>query len=520
MTNWVLIETVASRQIVVCACNHAMAHGVRRGMTLAQARAICPDLSHAPHQPAEDARALESLARWLMRFSPVVAPEPPDAIFLDVTGSERLFGSYENLLRIVTLAVARLNISANICIAPTLGAAWAVASFIDGAIVSPDQLISTLSPFPPQALRLDAVTAAVLDSLGIETIGRLIDLPREALPARFGATLLQRIDQALGRIAEPLAPLPHRSPIQARMEFDGAVDSPEILGLALKELLGTLLVQLTRHGCGARRLDVEFRCAHHPPLLKTILLSRPTRNVGNLLNLLRCMLETVYSDEGFTAIRLSAPLFERLTDEQSTLHEDAGHVSEVELGHLLERLQIRLGPQAVVRAELIESHLPEKASQLLASTLSRRERKIANDEIQIHGGMTNDEIRIHESMTNSRMKDFASIRNLNIRNLFVNSNFVIRHSSPRPLHLLSKPREVKVMSAPSHEGGGLPFSFTCDGTVHRIMHAIGPERIAGVWWEGRDKTRDYFDAQDHNGRRFWLFRVAQSGRWFMHGLFE
>ena len=511
MTNRVLVESVASRQIVVCACNHAMAHGVRRGMTLAQARAICPDVSHAPHQPAEDARALESLARWLMRFSPVVAPEPPDAIFLDVTGSERLFGSYENLLRIVTLAVARLNISANICIAPTLGAAWAVASFIDGAIVSPDQLISTLSPFPPQALRLDAVTAAVLDSLGIETIGRLIDLPRDALPARFGATLLQRIDQALGRIAEPLAPLPHRSPIQARMEFDGAVDSPEILGLALKELLGTLLAQLTRHGCGARRLDVEFRCAHHPPLLKTILLSRPTRNVGNLLNLLRCMLETVYSDEGFTAIRLSAPLFERLTDEQSTLHEDAGHVSEVELGHLLERLQIRLGPEAVVRAELIESHLPEKACRLLDSNLSRHGRKI-----------TNDEIRIHEIMTNSRMTnaDAFLIRNLNIRDWFVNSNFVIRISAPRPLHLLSKPREVKVMSAPSHEGGGLPFSFTCDGTVHRIMHAIGPERIAGVWWEGRDKTRDYFDAQDHNGRRFWLFRVAQSGRWFMHGLFE
>jgi len=513
MTNWVLVETVASRQVVVCACNNAMAHGVRRGMTLAQARAICPDLSHAPHQPAEDARALQSLARWLMRFSPVVAPEPPDAIFLDITGSERLFEGYANLLRLVTAAVARLKISANICIAPTLGAAWAVASFIDGAIVRPDQLISTLSPFPPQALRLDAATAAVLDSLGIETIGRLIDLPREALPARFGGILLQRIDQALGRVAEPLAPLLHRSPIQARMEFDGAVDSPEILGLALKELLGTLLAQLTRHGCGARRLDVEFRCAHHPPLLKTILLSRPTRHAGNLLNLLRCMLETVYSDEGFTAIRLSAPLFERLTDEQSTLHEDAEHVSEVELGRLLERLQIRLGPQAVVRAELIESHLPEKAYGCGDSSLLPR-KKIGNEEI-----------RIHESMTNSRMTNEVAWAS---RPCFLTGKThgrdahatLIRISAPRPLHLLSQPREVKAMSAPSHEGGGLPFSFTCDGTVHRIMHAIGPERIAGVWWEGRDKTRDYFDAQDHNGRRFWIFRVAQTGRWFMHGLFE
>ena len=88
------------------------------------------------------------------------------------------------------------------------------------------------------------------------------------------------------------------------------------------------------------------------------------------------------------------------------------------------------------------------------------------------------------------------------------------------MHLLSQPREVKAISGPSDHGDGLPLSFTCAGSVHRITHAIGPERIAGAWWEGRDKTRDYFDAQDQTGRRFWLFRVVQTGRWFMHGLFE
>ena len=469
----VLIEIIASRQVITCACPHAISHGVRPRMTLAQARAICPNLSHAPHQPAEDQRALIGLARWLMRFSPVIAPEPPDAIFLDITGSERLFNGLENLLQLVTASLARLKIAANIAIAPTVGAAWAVASLRDGIIVTPDQLIVTLSPFPPEALRLDTATAAILDGLGIETIGQLIDLPREALPARFGTALLQRVDQALGRIAEPLTPLPHRSPIQARMEFEAAIDSPEILGLALKELLGTILTQLTRYGCGARCLEVEFRCAYRPTLLKTILLSRPTRNAKNLLNLLRCMLETVYSDEGFTAIRLSASLFERLTDEQSTLHEDAEHIREIELGHLLERLQIRLGPEGVTRAELVESHLPEKAC---------------------------------------RSFDHSS--------LIRHSDFVIRHSPPRPLHLLTKPREVQAISAPSHEGHGSPLSFTCAGSVHRITHAIGPERIAGIWWEGHDKTRDYFDAQDQTGRRFWLFRVPQTGKWFMHGRFE
>src|SRR5207253_3914444 len=61
----VLVETIASRQLVACACGAAFARGVRIGMTLAEARALCPGLAHADHDPDEDARALSRLARWL-----------------------------------------------------------------------------------------------------------------------------------------------------------------------------------------------------------------------------------------------------------------------------------------------------------------------------------------------------------------------------------------------------------------------------------------------------------------------
>jgi protein ImuB len=52
------------------------------------------------------------------------------------------------------------------------------------------------------------------------------------------------------------------------------------------------------------------------------------------------------------------------------------------------------------------------------------------------------------------------------------------------------------------------------------MHCVGPERIAGRWWDGNDKTRDYFDIADPTGNRFWLFRVSQTGKWYLHGTFE
>jgi protein ImuB len=65
--------------------------------------------------------------------------------------------------------------------------------------------------------------------------------------------------------------------------------------------------------------------------------------------------------------------------------------------------------------------------------------------------------------------------------------------------------------------------------VHRLVHVLGPERIAGEWWRGHHKTRDYYDVTDESGNRFWVFRVMSLSkpqadtigvRWFLHGLFQ
>ena len=82
------------------------------------------------------------------------------------------------------------------------------------------------------------------------------------------------------------------------------------------------------------------------------------------------------------------------------------------------------------------------------------------------------------------------------------------------------PQEIRVTSGPSHDGDGVPLTFACGRTVHRLAHATGPERICGVWWEGRHKTRDYYDVEDETGRRFWVFRVLETGKWYLHGEYE
>jgi protein ImuB len=467
-------------------------------MTLAQARALCAHVEHREHEPHRDAVALEALARWMMRFTPIVAIETKDenakrkekrnsplpssviphpssfsSLFLDLTGCERVFGSIERIVERVAEALKQFGLHFSLAVAPTPGAAWAAAWGGKHCIMEACGIAAALEDLPTLALRIDPEIARALHHLGIETIGQLMRLPRSKLPARFGPILLRRLDQALGHIPEPLTPLAYAAPIEARIDFDGAVDSLEAIWIVFKQLITTLVADLLRHGQGARELKVEFFRPYAVTLEKTIHLSRASRDPKNLFNLLRCAMETVQTDVGFLGIRVIVTRSQRISEQQIRLLEQEEFVADTELSHLIERLRIRLGETVIAQPALVESYVPEKSYAV-------------------------------ELLESPKRAAFAPAC----------SEIV------RPLHLLKSPQEIGVMVSPSHDREGFPIAFTWKHQTHRLLHTIGPERIAGQWWEGHHKTRDYFDVEADAGRRFWIFRVQETGKWYVQGEFE
>jgi protein ImuB len=556
----VLVKKVATRQVIMAASREAMARGICCEMTLAEAGALCPNLEHGEYQPREDRKGLVGLGRWMMRFSPVVALDPLDdgesdptpAIFVDVSGCERLYGGLNVLLGKIEGALKRLRLHVTLAIAPTPGAAFALA--ISGRsivchgrvgraaektrLTQPwhtqpwhteshvGSLAEALAPLSPDVLRIDSATSQMLHHLGIRTIGQLMKLPREALPARFGGQLLTRLDQALGRIDEPLVPLNCQAPVEARIDFEGPIDALETIWSAFGEMVKSIIGQLMARGCGARKMEIEFLRAYAPVISKTIPLARASRDGKNIFNLIRCAMEGLeeearrhggtkarregkkwkersrlahvaasedFSSDGFIGLRLRVPVFERLSHEQVTLLEHEERAGEAEFDQLIERLGLRLGEEAVVRPYLVESHVPEKAYGCVAATSDD-----AREKISTHSGMA--------MITWPWHPDTADT--------------AVAHMKVRPIRLLESPIEIRAMVSPSHDRDGRPISFTVERQVHRLVHAIGPERIGGQWWEGHDKTRDYFVVEDEEGRRFWIFRVMQSSRWYLHGEFE
>jgi protein ImuB len=474
-----IVRTVATRQEIVAVASAALHLGVRPGLTLTEGRALCGGLIAFDHDPTRDARALEALARWMFRFTPRVSLGTQDSalstIFLDLTGCDRAFGGISNIVRDVIHSLGRLRLSASVAVAPTPGAAWAFASFGEnGRIISFDDLATELFPLPVAALRLEDELLESLHHLGLETIGQVMNLPRSALPSRFGPMLLLRLNQALGVIDEPLVPLEWHAPIDARIDFDGAVDSLEAIWLTFRRLIDQIVTQLTRRGCGARRIEVEFFRPYAQTIRHTIALSRPSRDPVNLFNLLRCATENLIGgDDGFVGVRLVVPLAERISDEQIALLDQERYAGEIELAQLIERLSVRLGEAGIAQPTLVESHVPERA-------------------FSWHGLST------HDSNAKTRVENPCH---------------------QRPLQLLCDPIEIGVMVSPSDDRDGRPILFRLRDDVHELRHVLGPERISGEWWRGHFKTRDYFDVEDDQGRRFWVFRVNETGRWFLHGTF-
>jgi protein ImuB len=565
----VLVRTVATRQVILSASREAIAAGIRPGLTLTQARALCTGVEAVEHEPHRDAVALEALARWMMRFTPVVAiasrgdDDPAPAVprrttsgsvghprnagarvarfaqgerlihdrpvraadapaadtrdaclLLDLGGCERLFGGLEPLLGRIVAGVRSLRFDAVACVAPTPAAARALSC--DPAnhrrIVTAEQLDAALAPLPPASLGLSPAVSASLRHVGITTIALLQRLPRDELPARFGRDLLRRLDQATGAVPEPIVPLEPLTPIVQAMEFEDPVDSLEVLWMALGRLLPMIAQQLARRGRGARRIELDLlRPRGGEPARHAVEFARPARDPQLMFQLIRCALEQdasqlglhagrskrrrrglaaprpqppardgsdpapVYHDDGYVGLRLEVTRADPVSDTQSLLIDDDLAASSAELARLVERLCVRMGRESVVRARPVPSYVPERSWQAMA----------ALDDA--------DPLPLPPAP--------------------------IRPGLATPLCLLPVPREAKVIVSPSHDLDGRPVWIDVDRDARAIVHACGPNRVAGEWWAGHLRTRDYFDVEDEQGRRMWIFRVLENGRWFVHGSF-
>ena len=188
------------RMVITATNAKAEMNGINTGMTLADARAIIPELEVQDDKPDLPEKLLKRLAEWCIRFTPIVAVDPPDGVLLDASGCPHLWGGDSNYLSEIIKKLSARGYDVRAAIADTIGVAWGVARFGKASsVITSDLHMVELISLPPEALRLEAETVARLHKLGLHQVRQFISLPRASLRKRFGQHFIIRLDMALGQ---------------------------------------------------------------------------------------------------------------------------------------------------------------------------------------------------------------------------------------------------------------------------------------------------------------------------------
>lgn len=480
-----LIAKQASALRLVALDAAAQTEGLTTGLSLADARAQVPHLTVADADEAADRAVLKGLAEACRRYTPSLAVDPPDGVCLNVTGAERLFGGEAALAHDLTVRMQRLGFSARCGLADTPMLAWALARFADDPVAAPGAGEAALAPLPMAALRLEEETLAMLRGLGLRQVGQILDARvRPSLARRLGETVLERIDQALGRRASPLALKLEIPPhvVEQRLA-EPVADEPQVLRLAA-DLARPLCARLDAERLGARLFVLELWRVDGAVKRLQAPASRPLRDPARIAALfaerVAALNEGLEADFGFELIRLSARRIQPAAAEAQDLLQDGPDPAG--FAALVDRLSARLGEGTVrAAAPVFETRTPERAVRTApfdaAAPPAWGGEPAARDE-----------------------------------------------GVPlRPLTLFARPQPIEVTAVVPE---GAPDRFRWRRLSRRIVAAEGPERLEPEWGRAGEapRVRDYYRLEDEAGRRYWVFREGRYGdqadpRWFIHGLF-
>lgn len=472
----ILVAAVGQRQVITAACPAALALGLGKGMAATQARALVVDLDVRPADPEADRALLDRLALHAVLHWTPIAASIGDGLWLDLTGTTHLFGGEERFCLRVRAFCARLGLTARIAVAGTPGAAHALARFARESvtIVPPGGEVAAIAPLPLAALRIESGALAAAARFGLERVADLLPMPRGPLARRLGLASVERLDQAIGRIAEPIVPvLPFEAPTAERRLLE-PIGTAEAIATVIRDVVGDLVDVLRTRGLGARAVELTAARVDGVDQRLAIGTSRATRDAAHLTRMFALRIERIDPGLGIEAVRIVAVRAEPLGATalgKMLIGED----SAPDLAVTVDRLAGRIGEAALFRTRPVESDVPERAVARIGP--------------------------LDEAGNWPRWR--------------------------RPARLLGRPEPLWNVVALLPDAP--PRRFSWRGDTHVVVAGDGPERIHGEWWR-RDgevwAVRDYYRVEDDRGGRFWLFRrgdgvEAATGdlSWWIHGLF-
>lgn len=452
-------------------------------------------------QPPPDAGDLSlpdaqaALGWWALQFTPKVAPLG-HALVMEVSASERLWGGRQALVEHI--------FKENKPVAGVLHAQGATSLVAFARLQGTDLAHTAPDDLPLSALAAAAPYLATLARLGCTRWGQLRALPRGGVARRWGAPLLEALDQAYGHQPEVYPWLMLPEVFEAQLELIAQVETAPALLFGARRLLQQLRVwlQLRQSGVLALSLRWTLDARRHTASEGELVLrtAEPMLDMGHLERLLSEHLARITLPAPALYLHLRTLETKKLGSTSASLLPDDLRPGD-NLVHLLERLSARLGPHQVLQWQACADHRPEQMQTWLP--------------------VMNDSKLIAVKEGKSPARGLKSLKTLhNPKNAPENASAsgvaALPGQSLWPTWLLVPPLKLVVQHQQPHHQGPLTL-------------LSGPQRMETGWWGTQNfALRDYFVARSEQSALLWIYRERlrspQGGQeagadWYLQGVF-
>ena len=356
--------------------------GVRTGESLFAARAKCPGLTVVAPDFDWYVQNSKALIRILSDYSPDIEQYSIDEAFLDMTGTEALFGPVVNTAHAIRNRVREeLGFTVNIGVAPNRLLAKMASDFEKPDkvhLLPPEDVPARLWPLPVQALfGVGPSAARRLNGMGICTIGELAAADRGRLVEVFGARGDTFWNYANGRESDPVTKQHARDSTYGNsVTTPGDLTAPAEADATLLALCESVGSRLRMDGRTARVVSVQlvdnaFRRKSHQ-----VTLDNPTNSTDALYRIARQLLRQAWPGRpvrlvGVTAERTGTDNFEQLDLFSDPTRRD----KQEKLDRAADALRARFGEGAVLRAKLLHPDEKTAAPRALGAAKARYKRR-------------------------------------------------------------------------------------------------------------------------------------------------
>jgi len=262
-----LVVGAGVRGVVLSANYEARKFGIRAAMPVGRAKRMAPHAIFIAPEHHRYAEISERVMTIFNSFTPLVEPISLDEAFLDVTGSQKLFGDGRAIASKIREQVeAEEGITCSVGIAQSKFIAKLASQHCkpNGMLeIKSDRILEFLHPLPVRALwGVGPKTAESLDRLGLHTVADIANTPRSTLIRALGDSTGESLyELAWGRDYRDVIPDEPEKSIGSEETFARDIDSPEEILAEFLRMTEKATARLRERGLFAKTVTMKIKFA-------------------------------------------------------------------------------------------------------------------------------------------------------------------------------------------------------------------------------------------------------------------